>query len=385
MRATRALFETPLQLSFGVGQQTHISVDRVPDEPSQSSWSAEYARRRHRHAQFTEELERLLRKLLATQGVRATLESRTKSVVSFEQKIARPGKAYSNPLAEISDLSGVRVVVTTLSDMKRVADLIAQELTIDSGRSINKAASLAPDQFGYLSQHFIVAIPSGRLAMTEWKEFGGLTAEIQVRTELQHTWSIVHHPLDYKAASDIPTLLRRRLFRLSALFELADQELDAIVRDAEQLRSEYASDSPKELEDIEINLDALKAYIDSSAEVAQWDKFWNSIPATRTEAPAWGPRDAQMPVACGIKTLGQYESLLHASHGWGEEFIERVLLSLRGSPTNAVSTTRNGILMYVLVGNFPDVLTIERLRNEFGFGRPEPTIELARQLNPRFK
>lgn len=356
----------------------------MPDTVPHSHWAAEYARVRPTYEQFTGEIDFLVRKLLGQRDIRATLENRTKSVRSFEQKIARPGKAYTNPLKEVTDLSGIRIITTTLADVKNVADLIAAEFTIDAARSVNKADGLAPNEFGYLSQHFIVGIPDQRLAMSEWKTFNGLTAEIQVRTELQHAWSAVQHPLDYKAPSDVPSLLRRRLFRLSALFELADQELDAIVRDAEELRSEYAIDTPKQFDGIEINLDALKAYLLNSPEVAVWDQFVNSIPATQTEAPSWQPRDAQMPVLCGITNLGQYERLLQRSHGWGEQFIEQVLLNIRGERSTQVSQAKNGMLLYLLIGNFPDVLTSDRLRADFGIGLPETSLELARRLNPRF-
>ncbi|MBC7752368.1 MAG: hypothetical protein H7Z73_11760 [Candidatus Saccharibacteria bacterium] len=38
------------------------------------------------------------------------LESRTKDVTSFREKVARSSKAYGDPLSEINDLCGLRVI-----------------------------------------------------------------------------------------------------------------------------------------------------------------------------------------------------------------------------------------------------------------------------------
>jgi putative GTP pyrophosphokinase len=63
------------------------------------------------------------------------------------------------------------------------------------------------------------------------KQYADIRAEIQVRTALQHAWSAVHHKLEYKSSTEAPPELRRRLFRLSALFELADEQFSEL-RDA---------------------------------------------------------------------------------------------------------------------------------------------------------
>jgi trimethylamine:corrinoid methyltransferase-like protein len=53
-------------------------------------------------------------------------------------------------------------------------------------------------------------------------------AEVHVRTVLQHAWAAISHSLQYKKEDDVPAALRRRLNRLAALLELADQEFTTL-------------------------------------------------------------------------------------------------------------------------------------------------------------
>lgn len=54
-----------------------------------------------------------------------------------------------------------------------------------------------------------------------------------MRTLAQHLWSDMSHELGYKPELSVPDAMQRRLFRLSALVELADDEF-LRLRDAEQ-------------------------------------------------------------------------------------------------------------------------------------------------------
>lgn len=348
-------------------------------------WVDSYRTDRTRYERLTHELSSLLKKLLSGAGIRAAVESRTKEVESFATKIIRPGKNYADPLKEVSDLCGLRVIVDTLTDVERVTRLLHVEFELDEKRSVNKAETLDPDRFGYLSQHFVVSLSKRRRGLAEWAGLEDLCAEIQVRTALQHTWSALQHPLDYKSSVEIPRPLRRRLFRLSALFELADDELEEVIKEAALVRASYLKEAKQKPSSIPIDLDSLKAYLKSSDEVAYWDRFINSLPHTKTESASWSPRDVAMPLKCGLKWLADYDTLLHESRGWGEKYLNDALLNIRRLPTADISMTKNGILLYLLIGNHPDTLTVNLLRGSYGFGAPEPMIALANKTNPRFK
>lgn len=79
---------------------------------------------------------------------------------------------------------------------------------------------------------------------------------------LMHTWSAISHKLLYKKVSDVPAQLRRKLNRLSALIELADEQFDSI----KDMKIEYknvASRSDKIFKQLtELNSDDLLALRD---------------------------------------------------------------------------------------------------------------------------
>lgn len=141
------------------------------------------------YEKLTRKLQGLLDELLESQGIKATLESRTKEVESFGGKISRPGKAYTDPLRQITDLSGIRIILYSISDVETVGKLVQSKFKVDPTNSVNKIDQLEPDRFGYLSQHFVVQVGDSRKHLPEWAGLCDLWAEIQVRTVLQHAWA----------------------------------------------------------------------------------------------------------------------------------------------------------------------------------------------------
>ena len=190
---------------------------------------------------FAFRLENLLADVLKVEGIRAHFtESRAKTPESLEEKISRPGKSYNDPLKQIPDLVGVRVVLYYQDDVEKVGDLIKREFTVIEVERSHQINEYSPDQFGYLSIHYLVCLNKARADLIEWKATASFRAEIQVRTVLQHSWAAISHALQYKREGDVPISLRRKLFRLAGLFELADEEFmelrDAGTRLAEESR-----------------------------------------------------------------------------------------------------------------------------------------------------
>ncbi|RZB28679.1 MAG: hypothetical protein AEth_01939 [Candidatus Argoarchaeum ethanivorans] len=149
------------------------------------------------------------------------IDSRPKSFESFIDKIKRKG--YKDPFQETEDICGVRIVCFYQSDMEKISQLIHSEF--DVKEYSNKAVSSELDKFGYRSDHFILTIKKDWLKAPNYRGLDGLKAEVQVRTILMHAWANLSHELAFKK-EDLPDEYMRILYRLSALFEMADDQFD---------------------------------------------------------------------------------------------------------------------------------------------------------------
>ena len=169
------------------------------------------------------------------------VEVRAKNVESFREKIERPGKAYSNPLQEITDLCGARAILYYQEDIDRFYSALEQEFNIDHSLSVDKRAQLNFDQFGYVSRHVICRISERRSSLIDWRKFKDINIEIQVRTVLQHGWASISHALQYKSAADTPPELARKLTRLAGLLELADEQFSELKTKSIELKKDILS------------------------------------------------------------------------------------------------------------------------------------------------
>ncbi len=157
-----------------------------------------------------------------------SVTARTKSVASFAVKAHRrvDGRPeFSDPLREITDQIGVRVITFVHSDVSAVADLLAAQMTVLDDRDMGRETA-QEGRFGYSSRHVLVAAdtPDYRSPVA------GHRASVQVRTVLQHAWAEFEHDIRYKGTvpeAFAPDLDRR--FTLAAgLLELADREFSKI-------------------------------------------------------------------------------------------------------------------------------------------------------------
>ena len=70
--------------------------------------------------------------------------------------------------------------------------------------------------------HLQLVLKSKLKEIGEADKFKNIKIELQIRTVIQDAWSMLDHKIKYK--NSIPQNLKRRINRLSALFEIADDE-----------------------------------------------------------------------------------------------------------------------------------------------------------------
>ena len=214
---------------------------------------------------FTRDIKNLVEKVLLFKNIKYDhIEARTKSLESFSEKIGRDGKDYEDPIHEVTDISGVRIVVFSLNDIEKVSSIIEDVFFVDYEKSVNKSEKLKINEFGYLSKHLIVSLKDDRLKLLENENYKDLKAEIQIRTVLQHAWATIEHKINYKHNIKLPDEQQRDFYRLSAVLELADKEFQSAIEAYDKTIEGYKTEiGNNNISSIDLNSDSIKFYLDS--------------------------------------------------------------------------------------------------------------------------
>lgn len=228
-----------------------------------------YQKVRPLYEEFANVIRNILSEAFSAQYIKVhSIETRAKKIDSFGDKVATsastdPNKPqYPNPLSDITDLAGIRVIVFFPRTLDVVDTTIRTQFDIIE-KSDKNLILLKEEKFGYGSIHYLVRLKENRINLLEYSRFKNLIAEIQIRTILQHAWAEIEHDIQYKAIAIIPNSIRRRFMSLAGVLEIADREFQSIQEEDERLRTE-ARKSVEEgkLEQVEITPDALKTYLD---------------------------------------------------------------------------------------------------------------------------
>lgn len=162
-----------------------------------------------------------------------SVSARAKTVDSFAKKAAKCGAdgspRYADPLTQITDLLGARIITYIPEAVERVCDIVKAEF--DVVEEVDKGAEMrARGLFGYASKHFLVQLSPARQRLAEYRRIGDRVFEIQVRTVVQHAWAEFEHDVRYKV--DIPPAVKpdfdRKFLLAAALLEMADREFNEI-------------------------------------------------------------------------------------------------------------------------------------------------------------
>lgn len=196
-----------------------------------SSLAEEYdARRRQVLAPLAERLEGFLREVFRDSSRIDRISVRAKSVDRFvakAQKVEDNQPKYRDPLNQIQDQLGARIVTFYPSDV----DILAEKVT-KYFRHI-EARRIVPDsegEFGYEGRHFILFLPRD-VFEDEQKESAVISFfELQIKTLFQHAWSEAEHDLGYKPTATLSKDQKRRLAFTAAQAWGADQIFDELYR-----------------------------------------------------------------------------------------------------------------------------------------------------------
>ncbi|PWN01031.1 GTP pyrophosphokinase [Nocardioides silvaticus] len=250
----------------------------------------------------TDQFVNLVTSVLDDAGINyLTIVGRAKSVASFAAKAARvaDGKpVFDDPLRQITDQIGLRVITYVHSDVQAVADLLADQVVVYDDRDLGLETA-SEGRFGYASRHLLVGLDAAREGQEGYELLRGRQAQIQIRTVLQHAWAEFEHDIRYKGT--IPEEHRpdfdRRFTLAAGLLELADREFSTI---RDRLREGVPEPEQAVDDDPRIHPRELAAFLAGQYADAGW---------SRTDHYAW---IAGLVLELGITSLAELGETLRS-------------------------------------------------------------------------
>ena len=190
-----------------------------------------------------------------------SMEARIKDETSLIGKLERKGDKYAS-LTDITDIFGARIITFYNEDVDRIASIIEAVFDIDWQNSVDKRKMHEFDSFGYNSLHYICRLPANVYHDPQHPEINEIRFELQMRTALQHVWSVIQHDIGYKTEIEIPSEYHRNLSRLAGLLELADNEFSR-TRNAisEYRRRAQQLVQSGRLEEVMLDVDTFRSYL----------------------------------------------------------------------------------------------------------------------------
>jgi ppGpp synthetase/RelA/SpoT-type nucleotidyltranferase len=147
---------------------------------------------------------------------------RLKQSKSYLYKALYRKKEYTNPLIDIEDKVGTRIVLLKSDDIEKAADIILNHTEWDAKITKNLTDEIEnkPKLFDYQSMHLVVKPKEDKGYNNEIKDL--LTCEIQIRTLLQHAFAEISHDSTYKGPYKNDKEILRHLAKSMALMEATD-------------------------------------------------------------------------------------------------------------------------------------------------------------------
>lgn len=151
------------------------------------------------------------------------VSARAKTIKSFvgkAEKVVGGVKKYSDPINQIQDQIGVRIVTFYLDDVDAVAKVVE-----DYYRKI-ESKDIVPEsdsEFGYFGKHFILLIPDDLI--DDGSDVNKIPKffELQIKTLFQHAWGEAEHDLGYKPGVELGSDVKRKIAFTAAQAWGADQ------------------------------------------------------------------------------------------------------------------------------------------------------------------
>lgn len=153
------------------------------------------------------------------------VSSRVKAPESILEKAQRRGcgLSFAELQAAITDIAGVRVTCSFVSDTYRVFEMLTSQPDLTVLQVKDYIADPKPN--GYRSLHVLIQVPvhlSDRIVP--------VTVEVQFRTVAMDFWASLEHKIHYKFSEEIPASMRQELWAAAVTAADLDERMEHLHR-----------------------------------------------------------------------------------------------------------------------------------------------------------
>jgi putative GTP pyrophosphokinase len=144
------------------------------------------------------------------------VSARAKDVSRFVKKARTFGDGklkYDDPLNQIQDQIGARIIVFYKSDVERIDAQLRKYFTAIEYR---KVIPDSESEFGYFGHHLILVLPTDIIEPDMDSALIPSCFELQIKTLFQHAWSEADHDLGYKPGEEPLTSEQRRMIAFTS-------------------------------------------------------------------------------------------------------------------------------------------------------------------------
>ena len=176
------------------------------------------------YEEYASRVRNLIQDLIEREDIEVhSIEGWAKAPVDLVRTLSTRGDDRDAELGAVSDLVTVRVLLRFPEDVYKVEEVILAEFEVDHARSIPSSGLEDPFRFGYPAVVYALALSESRSSLREWGKYRGLGFRLELRTMLQEAWATISPRVNLNVDSVSEKKLKRRLVRLAALLEEADE------------------------------------------------------------------------------------------------------------------------------------------------------------------
>lgn len=152
-----------------------------------------------------------------------SIKCRLKTPESIVEKMQRRGIEFSvkNVEENLTDIAGVRVICSFISDIYRLADCLASQDDIEVVARKDYIKNPKPN--GYRSLHLILDVP---IFLTNEKKH--MKVEVQFRTIAMDFWASLDHKVEYKKKIQDSDEISRELRECANIISEVDSRMESI-------------------------------------------------------------------------------------------------------------------------------------------------------------